>query len=283
MSRIIKAGESRPAPPVYVGRQFDLEEETSDTPETASDPADKPEQADESPPASAPDNQGRQALEEALQKSKQIINSAQSYAAEQIQEARRKISEETSNARKRGYTEGHAQGLEQGKKDGYAAGNRAGYEEGQKQAVAENRKYIQELGLMIETVEKSKTKVLKEFETDLDNLAVAIADAIIKKELEIDDKAMRTIILNAMDAYRNQGWVRIYVSPNTANVLLKADNNIVEALKEVSDNVKVIAANGMNDGGCVLEMPDQVIDAGVDSQLRKIKTAIEDAMKSERE
>lgn len=91
---------------------------------------------------------------------------------------------------------------------------------------------------------------------------------------------MQSIVLNALDSYRNQSWVRIYVSNQTATVLLKADNNIVQELQGVSDNVKVIAVSNMNDGDCVLEMPDQVIEAGVDSQLRKIRNAIDTAMKS---
>ncbi len=66
--------------------------------------------------------------------------------------------------------------------------------------------------------------------------------AILKQELHTDDKALRNIILSAMEEYRNQEWIRIYVPEETANVLLKADSSIVDDLKEISDSVKVIAS-----------------------------------------
>ena len=276
LSRVIKASQSVPAPPVFVGRRFDPEDDTPAAPPEKHSPEKEPEQHD--PP---PEQQAGAILEEASAKAKQIIEAAQSYSARLMQETSEQMSREAASVRKRAYSEGYAQGMESGKSDGLEAGRRAGEDEGYKAAAAENRKNVQELGRMIEAVEKSKTRILKDFEDDLQNLAVAIAKAILKRELETDEKTMRSIILNAMDAYRNQGWVRIYVSSETAAVLMKADNNIVKALQEVSENVKVVPTDGMNEGACVIEMPDQVIDAGVDSQLRKIKLSIEDAMRAQ--
>lgn len=232
-------------------------------------------------PGADVNTQKKQVLDKAFQKAKKIVDSAQKYSANQLREAAEKIKIETADNKQRGYDDGFAQGLEEGKKAGTEIGERMGRDEGLKKSSAENRKSLEELSTMIESVEKAKTRVLQEFESDLEELALTIARAILKKELEIDDKSMRTIIQNATDSYRNQSWLRIYVSDNTANVLLKADNNIVEILKSVSENVKVISAPGMNDGGCVLEMPDQVIDAGVDTQLKKMKSAIENAINSE--
>lgn len=233
------------------------------------------------PPSPPPEAQAKQILEKAFAKAKQIVDSAQEYSNRQVQEARVKIAEETAEAKRRGYSEGFAQGSEQGRNEGKSAGYQAGFEEGKKKAAADNRKNVQELSLMIEAVEKAKTKILQDFESDLQNLATAMAKAILKKELEIDERAMRSIILSAMEEYRNQEWIRIYVSDKTANVLLKADNNIVEDLKDISESVKVIVAPSLDDGGCVIETPDQVIDAGIDSQLKKIKSSIENAMKNQ--
>lgn len=229
----------------------------------------------------AEEDQHRAALEQAFRKAKQIVDSAQSYRMEQMRDCAARTAKETEEAKKRGYDEGFAQGHEEGKKDGMQAGLREGGTEGRKQAAAENRKYLDEMVRMIEAVERSKTDVLTRFESDLTDLAMTIARAIIKKELETDPQAMRSIIQSAMDSYRNQAWVRVYVSDKTANRLLKADKKIADELKEISDNVKVVVTAGMNDGACVLEMPDQVIDAGVDTQLKKIRTALNEAVRSE--
>lgn len=298
LSRVIKAGQSIPAPPVYVGRRFDL---TDDPPspapaedgekeqpkKAASPPEDEAAEgtAEEQPPKALasppPAEQAAKILAEASEKARQIIEAAQSYSARLTQEASEQMEHEAASVRKRAYAEGYAQGMERGKADGLTVGRRAGSEEAHKAAEAENRKYVQELGRMVETVEETKTRILEDFRNDLQDLAVAIAKAILKREIETDEKTLHSIIINAMDAYRNQEWVRIYVPSESAAVLMKADNNIVKALQDVSDNVKVIPTDGMDTGACVIEMPDKVIDAGVNSQLRKIKLSIEDAMRAQ--
>lgn len=288
LSKVIKANQYPPIVSVYKIKEPDLflNAKPKSTPEEEKHPSKetsekhKHQETAEEKPVPSSDAQVKEILEKAFTKAKQIVDSAQEYSNRQIQEARENIAEETAETKRRGYSEGYAQGSEQGKKDGREAGYRVGIEEGKKKAAADNRRNIEELSLMIEAVEKAKTKILQDFQGDLQNLATAIARAILKKELEIDEGAMRSIILSAMEEYRNQEWIRIYVSDKTANVLLKADSSIVEDLKDISDSVKVIVAPDLNDGGCVLETPDQVIDAGIDSQLQKIKTTIENAMKN---
>ncbi len=220
-------------------------------------------------------------LQKAFRSARQIVEAAQNYRAQQVAAARREIAKEAADEKRRGYSEGYAEGLRQGKQAGFAAGTQQGLQEGRKQAAADNCRKLEELGAMIEAVEKSKTRILQKFEGDLQELAFAMARSILKKELEIDKRAMRSIIVGAMDTYRNQEWVRIYVSDNTANILLKADGGIVKALKEVSDNVKVVASKGMDDSGCIIELPDQVIDAGIDTQLNKIRDAVRSAPQPE--
>ncbi|HEX3018393.1 MAG TPA: FliH/SctL family protein [Caproicibacter sp.] len=304
MSKVIKANQYPPIISNYVIKKRDLplnaeikspQEETKTAVKNHSEDAAKDEVKNtqgkkgqsaelakpKAPPPPPPEAQAKQVLEKAFAKAKQIVDSAQEYSSRQVQEARVKIAEETAEAKRRGYSEGFAQGSDQGRNEGKSAGYQTGFEEGKKKAAADNRKNVQELSLMIEAVEKSKTKILQDFESDLQNLATAMAKSILKKELEIDERAMRSIILSAMEEYRNQEWIRIYVSDKTANVLLKADNNIVEDLKDISDSVKVIVAPSLDDGGCVIETPDQVIDAGIDSQLKKIKSSIENAMKNQ--
>ena len=222
----------------------------------------------------------KEMLDKAFQKAKQIVDDAQALSSKQIREANEKIENEFSQAKKSGYDDGFATGLEEGKKAGFSAGQESGYGDGLKNAAAENKKNLDELSAMIENVEKAKTKVLQKFESGLENLAFTMARAILKNELKTNENAMRSIIQNAMNSYRNQEWVHIYVSNNTAGILLKGDNNIINALKEVSDNIKVIPKPEMDDGDCVLEMPDMVVDAGMGAQLKKFKTAIDGEAKN---
>jgi flagellar assembly protein FliH len=258
--------------------------------------APSPEVSQKAPPAAPPkappepgrraareqwQREARQIIEEAFLKAKQIVDSAQQFSAEKMRETRETAAQEIAEAKKRGYTDGYAQGSEQGRKEGTQAGYRAGFEQGEKKAEADNRKTLEELSLMIEAVEKSKTKILQKFEDDLIDLSTAMAKAIVKQELHSDERTMRNIIVAAMEEYRHQEWVRIYVPEKTASVLLKVDGGIAAALSEISDNVKVVVAPKMADGACIIETPDQVIDAGIDSQLAKIRQAISQAVSNQ--
>ena len=220
----------------------------------------------------------RQLMDRAFLKAKEIIASAQQYQAEKMQEADETIAAESAEAKRHGYTDGYASGMEKGRREGYEAGCRTGLEGGRKQAETDNRKTLDELGMMIDAVEKSKAKILRDFEDDLVDLSTSMAKCILKHEIQTDEKALRGIILSAMEEYRNQEWVRIYVPQDSANVLLKADGGIASALSEISNSVKVVVSPDMKEGGCTIETPDQVIDAGIDSQLAKIRRAITEAM-----
>lgn len=284
LSNIIRSGQYKSVVTEYRPAELMPEMQSGPAERTRSAPESsvpQQERRDPEEPGRQEQEQIRRIMERAFLKAKQIVDSAQEYSAEKVREARETIEEESAEAKKRGYTDGFAQGTEKGRKEGSEAGYRTGFDAGRKQAEADNRKSLDELSLMIESVEKSKTKILREFEDDLIDLSAAMAKAILKQEIHTDDKVLRNIILSAMEEYRNQEWIRIYVPKETANVLLKADSSIVDALQGISDSVKVIASPGMSDGACVIETPDQVIDAGIDSQLAKIRRTISEAMRKQ--
>ena len=213
-------------------------------------------------------------VNDAFKKARNIVDAAQSYSLNQLKESTMRMNEECAQMKIRSYEDGYNQGLSEGKTEGAALGYQSGYEEGLKRANEESKKTRDELSKMMETVEKKKTEILDQFEADLESLAVTIAQKVIKKELSIDEKAMKAIILDVMESYRNQEWVRIRVSPSTSELLTKADHNIIQALREISDNVKIVSAPEMTDGDCQIDLPDRLIDAGADTQLTSIKTAL---------
>lgn len=277
LSKVIRSGQYSPIISDYRPAEY-----SSPTPEQAETESGSSPQGGPGGRAQAQDPT-RQMMERAFLKAKKIVESAQQYQADQLREARETIEAESAEAKRRGYTDGYADGSEKGRKEGSETGYRAGFEAGRQQAEADSRKSLDELGMMIESVEKSKTKILSDFEEDLVDLSTAMAKAILKQEIHTDEKALRSIILSAMEEYRNQEWIRIYVPQDSANVLLKADGGIAAALREISDSVKVVVSPDMADGGCVIETPDQVIDAGLDSQLAKIRQAISEAMRKKPE
>ena len=219
--------------------------------------------------------QSKLILSSAFDKARQIMDAAKNYSQSQIKEATERVNQECVQMKRQSHDEGFALGMIEGKNAGKAAGYREGYEEGLQKSATENQQIANEFSRMIEAVESSKSKILEKYAADLEDLAIAIAQKVVKRELSIDGKAMQSIIKNAVDSYRNQEWIRICVSKNMADVLLQADSNIIEALKDVSSSVKVIVSPGMTDGDCIIDMPDQMIDCGIDTQISNTQAAFD--------
>lgn len=225
-------------------------------------------------------------VNDAFKKAKNIVEAAQNYTLNQLKESTMRMNEECAQMKIRSYEDGYRRGLAEGKEEGHALGCQAGYEDGLEKAARENQAALeeirreneqkqQELLELLKTVEDKKSEILERFEADIQGLAIAIAQKVIRKEISMDSKAIQAIVLDAMDSYRNQEWVKISVSRNTAELLTKADCKLVEALKEVTDNVKIVSSFDMKDGECEIELPDRLIDAGIDTQMNCIRAALE--------
>ncbi|MCR4926202.1 MAG: hypothetical protein K5917_07930 [Clostridiales bacterium] len=217
----------------------------------------------------------RGALGDAFDKAKEIIEAAEAYKVSAIKEATEKMNEECSKLKIKSREEGFALGKLEGRKQGEEEGYKLGYSDGLEKAERENLLIVNELERLIDDVQQAKKAVAKKYEDDLQNIAVAIAKKIVKTELETNPKAISSIIKKAVEDYHNQEWMTITVSENTAEKLEEYDKNIIDDLKGVSGNVKIVASAQAEDGDCFIEMPDLAIDASVDTQFSAIEKAIE--------
>jgi flagellar assembly protein FliH len=232
-----------------------------------------------------PHEQHEKIVNEAVQKARDIVEAAEYYSMAQLRESTMRMNEECAQMKIKSYEEGYNQGIAAGKKEGKELGYQEGYEEGLRKTEEEKQKLLEEikkaneakeneLKQMLEAVENKKAEILQHFEEGLQNLAITIAEKVIRKEVSLDEKAIRAIVLDVLDSYRNQEWIKISVSQNTAKLLAKSDRSLAEELKEISDNVKIVSSPELNDGDCRIELPDRLIDAGVQTQMECIKSAL---------
>lgn len=260
------------------------------SPAPTSEPAPKsdpvPTQAAAPAPAAEPQedvrNRQQAIMKDAFQKAKSIVEAAQNYSLNQLQEATMRMNEECAQMKIRSYEDGYQSGFAEGKQEGTELGYQDGYQQGLKKAQEEFNQKNQsitenaekEIRSMLDSIEQAKEDILKKFEEDLQGLSIGIAQKILRRELQLEPDSIRTIINNVLDSYRNQAWVKINVSPSDAEILTKADRSIIQELQKVSSNVKIVPDPDLKDGGCIIDLPDQVIDAGVDTQMEQIQKAL---------
>lgn len=217
------------------------------------------------------ENENRAIVSQAFQKAQQIMEAAQNYSLNQVKDATRQMNAEAARVLVQSHEDGYSRGMMEGQKGGSILGYTEGYAQGVKKAGEENTATMNELAHMIECVALMKIEILQKYEADIEKLAVTIAEKVINGKLSIDANVMQSIIKHAMDIYTNQSWVKICVSKNMKTLLENADHSIIQALREISENVKIESSADMNDGDCTIDMPDRMLDVGVNTQMARIK------------
>lgn len=213
-------------------------------------------------------------VDKALLEAQQLMEAAQNYSLNKVKETTQQMNDEAAQVWAQSHENGYQEGLNDGRKDGSELGYKEGYAKGMEKAEEENKATLDELTVMLETVEAMKSEILQKFEDDIERLAVAIAEKVIKKEISIDTQVMQTIIQSALDSYTNQSWVKILVSKNMKTMLINSDHSIIQALREVSENIRIETSPDMGDDECKIDLPDRMIDVGADTQITKIKQAL---------
>lgn len=170
---------------------------------------------------------------------------------------------------------------EEAEKEGRAAGYDAGYEEGEKEAALQREQALQEfrqdMSELIGSVEKEKKLLLEKYQDDLKNIALAIAEKVIHTSLKSSETVIHRMIMAATDKLKKTEWAKIYISKAETELAMIADTEFVESLSHLSDHVKIVSMDNEEEGVCIIELPDEIIDASVNTQLENIKDILNNA------
>lgn len=201
---------------------------------------------------------GDNEIGEAMRQAEKIINTAKDEAEKIRQEA-------------------YEEGREKGMKEGYADGKQQALEEG-------NRQLDEELGLLrdkiaryIEDVEIEKQKLMEQYIDDLKNIALAIGEKIVQTSLRSSSDIVKRMIVSATEKLKKSAWAKIYVGKNGQQIDVHGDSRLLKELSKLSDNVKIIVMEEEEPGTCIIELPEEVIDISVGTQIENIKEILNNA------
>lgn len=235
-----------------------IQEET-DVPEEDSDALDLPlEREAEEKPEPQMDYasvQAEQILQEAQLKADALLASAEAQAAE-IAEA----------AREEGFQQGFAQGSAQGLEQSLAE---------QRQVQAQQAEELaEEVGQFLARANEILERQMDENIGELRDLAIAVAEKVIGISLESSSEVIERMIRMAVDKRKRREWVQIYVTERDARRLVRVSPMLSGALSALSDRVRIIPVSDDEAGVCIIEMPDQIIDASVSTQLDNLRSTL---------
>ena len=187
-------------------------------------------------------------LEEAEAKARTLVNDARAQA---------------EYLRRKAYEEGH----EEGRKDGI----REAYDEQRRILDEEIQELQSNITEVLNSVSIEKEKLLEQYVDDLKKISLTIAEKIVQTSLQSSSDIVKRMIIAATDKITKKQWAKIYITKCGAGVSMEVDTEFLEALSRLSDNIKIVTMDNGEEGTCIIELPDEIIDASVGTQLENIK------------
>ena len=111
---------------------------------------------------------------------------------------------------------------------------------------------------------------------ELRDLALAIAEKVVSVSLKSSSEVICRMIQAAIDKRKRREWVHIYIAECDAKQLVKLPQSLTAALSALSGRVRIIPMADDEAGTCIIEMPDEIIDASAATQLNNIRTMLSD-------
>ena len=202
----------------------------------------------------------------------EILADARRDAERVLKQARDDADREAENvfakAREEGYQEGYVQGMAQA-----AVESKQLREEQAQRMEEEVHRFMEHAGVALD-------RQMDQSVDDLRDLALAVAEKVVCVSLKSSADVISRMIQTAIDKRKKKEWVHIYISECDAKRLSQIPASLSSALSALSDRVRIIPMADDESGTCIIEMPDEIVDASAATQLHNLRTILTDTANS---
>jgi flagellar assembly protein FliH len=261
-------GLEEESPPEAPGEE-EAYEDTAPSPE-GEEPVLEEEEAPpgEEGPAASPEPSGP--VQYAQLQAELILKRAREEAEELLANARAAAKAEQEEirmgARDEGYREGYAQGIGKAMEDAQR----------DKEAVAARME--KEVQAFLEKADMAREEVLLQARDELLDLCIAVAEKVVRVSLKSSSEVIVRMIQTATERLKRQEWVHIYISGCDTKGVAQISPALTTALGALSQHVKIIPMGDDEGGTCIVETPEEIIDASVSTQMTNIRDLLRDQM-----
>lgn len=207
----------------------------------------------------------REAREQAEARIEEMLAQTKAQTEQMLKNAE----EEAEEIKKKAYEEGFEQGLSEGFEKAHT--------EHEQELKEETAEFLIIFRDMIQAYEHEKNILIDENIDKLKDISVAVAEKVIQVGLKSSGDIIKKMIVSATEKLKHKEWVKIYISKADASMFVEANTDIAKALVHLSDNLKIVAMENGAPGTCIIELPDQIIDASASAQLENIRSILRGA------
>ena len=207
------------------------------------------------------------------------ISFAQIQAEQILADARRDADKIMIQAREKANEEAKevfAKAREEGYQEGYVAGMAQSAEESGRLREEQAVRLEEEVHRFMEHAADTLDRQMDQSVEDLRDLAMAVAEKVICVSLKSSADVIARMIQAAIDKRKKKEWVHIYIAECDAKRLTQVPASLTGALSALSDRVRIIPMADAESGTCIIEMPDEIVDASVSTQLGNLRTILND-------
>lgn len=204
---------------------------------------------------------GKPVLEDLDAKLQQMVGVAQQTAESIIEAARIEAERLGAVARE----QGHAEGLEAGRAEGRAA------------AMQETSERVEQTcgawTAMLEQWESDRTRQLRQTEEDFIGTAIQLAESIVHRSIAVDPMAVRGSLQSALELVRRPTDVVVRVHPDDEGFVAEILDEVVSSMSSCT-SARVQSDDGIEQGGCRLDLDGGSIDATLATQFERIAAVL---------
>lgn len=191
-------------------------------------------------------------LEDAKRRSEELLAQARDSMEEELEQLRQA-------AREEGYHQGYGEGMA-----GAIAETKAQREAQAVQMQRELRDYLEKASL-------AQAELIDQVQDELRDLSIAIAEKVVQISLKSSGEIVGRMIRAATEKLKRREWVHIYIAGCDAKGMAQVAPSLTVALSALSEHVKILPMADDESGTCIIEMPDEIIDASASTQLSNIR------------
>ena len=222
------------------------------------------EQPNESPketPVHYAQLQAELILNQAREEAQQILDQVREQAQQEQEEIR-------AGARDEGYREGYAQGIAKAMDDSVR----------DREATA--ARLEQEVQVFLEKASLAREEMILQSRDELLELCLSIAEKVVRVSLRSSSEVIVRMIQTATERMKRQEWVHIYISGCDTHQVAKISPALTSTLGALSQHIKVVPMGDDEGGTCIVETPEEIVDASVSTQMSNIRDVLYDQMGS---
>ena len=199
-----------------------------------------------------------------------ILNQAREEAQQILEQAREKALSEQEEirggARDEGYREGYAQGIAKAMDDSVRD---------REATAARLEKEVQDF---LEKASLAREEMLLQSRDELLELCLSVAEKVVRVSLKSSSEVIVRMIQTATERMKRQEWVHIYISGCDARQMAKISPALTSTLGALSQHIKVVPMGDDEGGTCIVETPEEIVDASVSTQMSNIRDVLRDQM-----